>query len=67
MKQPKHEPQELDKQKLSQSIADALGRGRLVVEQQLELTDSWIAAYEFASAKDFDSIRVLMDGDRKAT
>lgn len=55
------------KQALSQIIADRLGRGRLPIEQRLEQTDSWEAAAAMVAEADFDSIRLLLDGDGKAT
>lgn len=55
------------KMELSQRIADALGRGRLVVEQGLDATDSWAAAEAMVAKGDFDSVRLLLDGEAKAT
>lgn len=57
----------LEKFEVSQRIADALGRGRLVIEQQLDLTDSWTPAAEMVDSADWDSIRQILDGGGKAT
>lgn len=55
------------KQALSQIIANRLGRGRLPIEQRLEATDSWEAAAAMVADENFESIRLLLDGDGKAT